>query len=184
MSVTPLPRTPAARRERVAELITALAVHSQAELAELLEAEGLAVAQATLSRDLDELGAIKVRDASGALVYALPAGDGHGDLAAHRLEERISEFLVAVDRSGDLVILRTPPGGAQLLASSFDRFAAVAAPTHIVGSVAGDDTILLVVREGLGERVMTSVRAIAEGRATSAALKPSGDRSNQGKRTS
>ena len=171
MSVTPLPRTRAARRERIAELITAQVIRSQAQLADLLDAEGFAVAQPTLSRDLDEIGAIKVRDAEGALTYALPGGDGHGDLAAHRLEERIVEFLVSVDRSGDLVMLRTPPGGAQLLASSFDRFSTVAAPTRIVGTVAGDETILLVAREGEGAAVLSIVRDIAEGSATSAALK-------------
>lgn len=171
MSISPLPRTKTARRERIAELISANIIHSQAELADLLEREGVVVAQATLSRDLDEIGAIKVRDADGFLAYGLPDGDGHGDLAAHRLDERIAEFLLSVERSGDLVIVRTPPGGAQLLASSFDRFAAVAEPTHIVGTVAGDDTILLVAREGEGETVRRTIRAIAEGRAESAALK-------------
>lgn len=171
MSISPLPRTKNARRERIAELISAQVIHSQSELAEILEREGLGVAQATLSRDLDELGAIKVRDSEGSLAYALPSGDGHGDIAAHRLEERIVEFVLSVDRSGDLVIVRTPPGGAQLLASSFDRLAAVAGSAAIVGTVAGDDTILLVVREGQGERVAQVIRQIAEGHASSTDLR-------------
>lgn len=181
MSITPLPesavsksgapKTKSARRERIAELIGSQVIHSQAQLSALLEAEGFIVAQATLSRDLDDLGAIKIRDRGGALAYSLPDGDAHGDLAAHRLEERIAEFLLSVDRSGDLVMLRTPPGGAQLLAASFDRFAAVAAPTRIIGTVAGDDTILLVAREGQGAYVLATVREIAEGERTSQALR-------------
>jgi transcriptional regulator of arginine metabolism len=163
VSVSPLPRTKTARRERIAELIASRVIHSQAELADLLTREGITVTQGTLSRDLDEIGAIKVRDAEGFLAYALPSGDGHGDIAAHRLEERIAEFVLAVDRSGDLVIVRTPPGGAQLLASSLDRFATVSGASSFLGTVAGDDTILVIAREGLGEHVTRIIRGIAEG---------------------
>lgn len=170
MSVAPLPRTKTARRERIVELIASKVIHSQAELVALLEREGLSVTQATLSRDLDEIGAIKVRDAEGFLAYALPAGDGHGDIAAHRLEERMIEFVQAVDRSGDLVIVRTPPGGAQLLASSLDRFATVSGSAAFLGTVAGDDTILIVAREGQGEHVADIIRGIAEGQNASSEL--------------
>jgi transcriptional regulator of arginine metabolism len=171
MSISPLPKTKVARRERVAELISTHTIHSQADLATLLKREGLSVTQATLSRDLDELGAIKVRDDDGFLFYTLPAGDGHGDQAAHLLSQRIEEFVLSVDHSGDLVIVRTPPGGAQLLASSFDRFAAVSGVTQILGTVAGDDTILLIARQGAGASVSSSIRGIAEGATTSESLK-------------
>lgn len=174
MSISPLPRTKTARQERIAELISSQVIHSQAELAASLKHEGLSVTQATLSRDLDELGAIKVRDEDGFLAYALPAGDGMGDQAGHRLSERIGEFVLSVEHSGDLVIVRTPPGGAQLLASSFDRFATMSGETMIVGTVAGDDTILIVTRPNSGQEVSANIRAIAEGAATSESLNERG----------
>lgn len=150
MPVLPTSRT--ARHARIATLLEARAVRSQAELARLLEADGVAVAQATLSRDLDELGAVKVRDATGGLVYAVPGegGDrtprsagmnGTGSTTA-RLSRLATELLVSADAAGQLVLLRTPPGGAQLLASAVDR----ADMGSVLGTIAGDDTVLVVTR--------------------------------------
>lgn len=156
------PKTKSARRERVADLIRTQQVHSQADLVRLMNRDGFEVTQATLSRDLEELGAIKVRDEEGALVYALPS-----DLRVvgdeHRVARLIEEFALSVDRSGDLVVVRTPPGGAQLLASGFDQLISQSDQTLVVGTIAGDDTILLVAREGKGATMVSAIRAIAEG---------------------
>ena len=128
-------------------------VHSQTELADLLAAEGLRVTQATLSRDLVELDAMKVRASTGELVYAVPGEGGDRRLAppassgaAHqRLARLCGELLVSADASANLVVLRTPPGAAQFLASAIDR----ASLADVIGTIAGDDTILVVARDGL-----------------------------------
>jgi len=148
------PATKNARHRRIVELVTNREVHSQGELAELLAGDGVRVTQATLSRDLVELDAIKVRAPSGALVYAVPAegGDrrpaapGETAAAAQRLARLCSELLVSADASANLVVLRTPPGAAQFLASAFDK----AEFTDILGTIAGDDTVLVIGREPRG----------------------------------
>lgn len=141
--------TRAARQARIVELIRDRAVHSQSELQSMLEAEGLYTHQATLSRDLDELGAVKLRGADGgASVYVIPE-DGspvrgiEGGTA--RLARLLGELLTGADASGNLAVLRTPPGGAHYLASALDR----AALNYVVGTIAGDDTLLVVAREPL-----------------------------------
>ena len=118
-----------ARHRRIVELLETRRVRSQGELAELLAGDGLRVTQTTLSRDLDELGAVKIRDGGGDLVYAVPAegGDPTPRLApadgeaAGRLSRLAGELLVSADASANLVVLRTPPGAAQFLASALDR---------------------------------------------------------------
>ncbi|HEY9416746.1 MAG TPA: arginine repressor [Pseudonocardia sp.] len=141
--------TRVARQARIVELITHRAIRSQAELASTLAAEGVEVTQATLSRDLEELGAVKLRGPDGgAPVYALPE-DGHpmraGGSGTSRLARLLGDLLVSVDASANLAVLRTPPGAAQFLASAMDR----AALHDVVGTIAGDDTILVVAREPL-----------------------------------
>jgi transcriptional regulator of arginine metabolism len=142
------PVTRIARHARIAELIRQRAVRSQTELAELLAAEGVQVTQATLSRDLEELGAVKVRGTDGApAAYAIP-DEGTGPLrpaeqAPARLVRLLRELLTDTDSSGNLAILRTPPGAAQFLASALDR----SGLPDVVGTIAGDDTILVVARE-------------------------------------
>ncbi|HET6529036.1 MAG TPA: arginine repressor [Actinoplanes sp.] len=136
------PLTRAGRHARIVELIRDRPVRSQSELAELLGADGVQVTQATLSRDLEELGAVKV---SGA--YLIPE-DGKRPLrdaeqAPARLIRLLRELLTGVDASGNLAILRTPPGAAQFLASALDR----SGLTDVVGTIAGDDTILVVARD-------------------------------------
>ncbi|GEL19839.1 arginine repressor [Pseudonocardia asaccharolytica] len=138
-----------ARQARIVEIITRRAVRSQGELLALLEAEGIETTQATLSRDLDELGAVKLRGADGgAPVYVIPE-DGspvrgmEGGTA--RLSRLLGELLVSADASGNLAVLRTPPGAAHYLASALDR----AALHDVVGTIAGDDTIFVVAREPL-----------------------------------
>jgi len=139
------PHTKASRHARIVAVIREESVHSQTELAELLAEAGIQVTQATLSRDLEELGAVKV---SGA--YLIPE-DGNRPLrqseqAPARLVRLLRELLTGADASGNLVVLRTPPGAAQFLASALDR----SGLPDVVGTIAGDDTILVVAREATG----------------------------------
>ncbi|MGH3333881.1 MAG: arginine repressor [Nocardioidaceae bacterium] len=146
-----IPMTKGARQQRIAELLGKHQVRSQTELADLLAQAGVSVTQATLSRDLVELDAVKVRMPSGALVYAVPAEGGDRtpraaveSLAAEaRLARLLAELLVSADSSANMALLRTPPGAAQFLASAFDK----AELASILGTVAGDDTVLVISRE-------------------------------------
>jgi transcriptional regulator of arginine metabolism len=139
--------TRAGRQARIVALLSSKSVHSQSELAEMLGAEGIDVTQATLSRDLEELGAVKLRGADGGVgVYVVPE-DGSPvrgvSGGTERMSRLLAELLVSTDASGNLAVLRTPPGAAHYLASAIDR----AALPYVVGTVAGDDTILVVARE-------------------------------------
>ena len=149
-----LPMTKSARQQRIVELLARNTVRSQGELADLLANTGMTVTQATLSRDLVELDAVKVRDASGALVYAVPAEGGdrtpraaiETPAAEHRLQRLCTELLVSAEASANLVVLRTPPGAAQFLASAIDK----AELGLVLGTIAGDDTVLVISREPTG----------------------------------
>src|SRR4051794_21907030 len=145
-----IPMTKGARQQRIVDLLAKHQVRSQTELADLLADAGLVVTQATLSRDLVELDAVKVRVASGALVYAVPAEGGdrtpragaESAASESRLARLLSELLSSADASANLALLRTPPGAAQFLASAFDR----AGLDDILGTIAGDDTVLVISR--------------------------------------
>ncbi len=176
------PVTKTARQAQIAGILTRTAVRSQDELSHLLAERGVTVTQATLSRDLDELGAVRLRGPDGALVYALPEEPGGpgsrpgglpGSLSAPpggqdgaprpepaarggpadspgpdrdpsgRLARVASEFLLSAEASANLVVLRTPAGAAQFVASAVDH----AAWPSILGTVAGDDTVLVITRE-------------------------------------
>ncbi len=161
------PHTKAARRARIADLLQHRVVPNQAVLAELLAADGLTVTQATLSRDLDELGAVKVIGPEGVAVYAVPGQGGDAtpvaalgdDVTVARLSRVAGEVLVSADSSANLVVLRTPPGAAQYLASTIDH---TVLPT-VIGTVAGDDTVLLVTREpDGGSAVAAAMLTLAE----------------------
>ncbi|MFF5294852.1 arginine repressor [Paractinoplanes globisporus] len=143
------PVTRAGRHARIVELIREKEIRSQTELAELLAAESVQVTQATLSRDLEELRAVKV---SGA--YLIPE-DGirplrDAESAPARLLRLLRELLTGVDASGNIAVLRTPPGAAQFLASALDR----SGLTDVVGTIAGDDTILVVARDVTGGKAL------------------------------
>ena len=144
--------TKAGRQARIAEVLATSAVRSQSELGRLLSADGVDVTQATLSRDLEEIGAVKVRRPGHGTVYAVP-GDlpgptlrPLGDDADARISRLAADLLVSVEASANLVVARTPPGGAHLLASALDR----AALPDVLGTVAGDDTILVITRNPAG----------------------------------
>lgn len=148
------PTTKSARHQRILELVGSHEIRSQSELADLLAASGVRVTQATLSRDLVELDAVKVRSSSGALVYAVPGegGDrravapGESAAARQRLARLCGELLVSADAAANMVVLRTPPGAAQFLASAFDK----AEFPDILGTIGGDDTVLVIGRDPQG----------------------------------
>lgn len=151
--------TRVARQARIVSLLSAGPVRSQGELAARLAAEGIEVTQATLSRDLEELGAVKLRGADGGVgMYVVPEdGSPVRGVAGgtERLSRLIGELLVAVDASGNLAVLRTPPGAADYLASAIDR----AALPQVVGTIAGDDTIFVVAREPTtGAELATAIK--------------------------
>jgi transcriptional regulator of arginine metabolism len=154
------PITKAGRHARISELIRARPVHSQTELADLLVGDGVQVTQATLSRDLEELGAVKVRGTDGGPAAYLIPEEGNpvfrpAEQAPARLLRLLRELLTGADASGNLVVLRTPPGAAQFLASALDR----SGLPEVVGTIAGDDTILVVAREPIDG--LTSGRLLA-----------------------
>jgi transcriptional regulator of arginine metabolism len=150
-SLRPAPPTKTARHGRIVEILRRTPVRSQVELADLLGAEGVAVTQATLSRDLVELGAVKVRHPAGGLVYATPGeggdrtpwGGAGQEMLDFRLARLCEELLVSAEGSANLVVLHTPPGAAQFLASAIDQSVL---PT-VIGTIAGDDTVLVVTRD-------------------------------------
>ncbi|WP_028654216.1 arginine repressor [Nocardioides sp. J54] len=153
-ALTPLTKN--ARQALIVELLESNEVRSQPELSDLLGQRGVHVTQATLSRDLVELDAVKVRAASGALVYAVPAegGDrtprapvlGESPASQQRLGRLCSELLVSAESSANLVVLRTPPGAAQFLASAIDKVEIA----DVLGTIAGDDTVLVIGRDPAG----------------------------------
>ena len=152
-AMTPL--TKSARHQRIIDIVTAHPVHSQTELADLLGDHGVRVTQATLSRDLVELDAVKVRSADGALVYAVPGEGGDRTAVAatrdsaagrDRLARLCAELLVSAEASANIVVLRTPPGAAPFRARACD----LAALGDVLGTMAGDDTVLLIGRDAAG----------------------------------
>ena len=135
------------RQARIAEVLSAAAVRSQTELATILAADGIEVTQATLSRDLEELGAVKLRGADGGVgVYVVPE-DGSPvrgvSGGTERVTKLLGELLVSTDAGANIAVLRTPPGAAHYLASAIDR----ASLPQVVGTIAGDDTIFVMARE-------------------------------------
>ena len=166
---TPLTKT--ARQSRIIELLGRNAVHSQSELARLLADAGVDVTQATLSRDLVDIGAVKLRAADGSLIYAVPgeggerirrARTGGAETFGGRLARLAQELLVSAEASANLVIVRTPPGAAQFLASAIDH----ADWQSVLGTVAGDDTVLVISRDPSGgDELATALLALTERRA-------------------
>ncbi|MGC3954033.1 MAG: arginine repressor [Propionicimonas sp.] len=146
------PLTKSARQARITELIERQAIGSQTELAGRLADEGLVVSQGTLSKDLLELGAVRVRTTGGQFRYALMAGDAPAPASAAlaRLARLCGELLLSAEASANLVVARTPPGAAQFFASAIDR---VGWPA-VLGTIAGDDTVMLITRDPAGGQAM------------------------------
>ena len=133
------------RQHRVARLLADHAVTSQEQLVALLADDDIASTQATVSRDLDDLGAVKVRVPGGDSVYAIPEHPTDRAVPAEQLRRVLGEWVVDVASSGNLVVLRTPPGSAHVVASALDRTGIEGS----IGTVAGDDTLMVVAAEGV-----------------------------------
>ena len=146
------------RQYLLAKILEEQAVSSQAKLVELLKTDGIDVTQATLSRDLEELGAVKVRVPVGDSVYAIPDNPTERVLPIDYLRRVLGEWLMEVSVSNNIVVLRTPPGSAHVVASAVDR----AGLSEIIGTVAGDDTVLLVTAPNTtGEEVSKRLKDLA-----------------------
>ena len=131
---------------------------SQSQLVDLLATEGVTATQATVSRDLDELGAVKVRVPGGETVYAIPELAFAQLAPEDHLRRVFSDWVVEVSWSANLVVLRTPPGSAHVVGSALDR----AGRQDVVGTVAGDDTVLVVVAEHVtGAAMAEQLRSLA-----------------------
>jgi transcriptional regulator of arginine metabolism len=156
-----------ARQELVRQLVARYEVSSQAELVALLAEKGVHATQATVSRDLDELGIGKLRGADGRVAYALPEPTG--------LSQILRQFVVAIDASGNLAVVRTPPGVAAAVASAIDQ----ADVPGVLATVQGDDTLLVVAVEGrTGREVADHLHALKQTRPPGAdePLQPTSDR--------
>jgi len=134
------------RQHRIAKLLAEQAVTSQAHVVDLLAADGVRATQATVSRDLDDLGAIKVRMPGGETVYAIPELPIEQRAPEDHLRRVFGDWVVEVGHSANLVVLRTPPGSAHVVGSALDR----AGLPEVLGTVAGDDTLIVVVTEAAG----------------------------------
>jgi transcriptional regulator of arginine metabolism len=132
------------RQHRISRMLANQAVTSQEQLVGLLADDGIESTQATVSRDLDDLGAVKVRVPGGESVYAIPEHPADRVVPMDQLRRVMGEWVVEVESSGNLVVLRTPPGSAHVVASALDRTGIEGS----IGSVAGDDTLMVVAAEG------------------------------------
>lgn len=149
-----------ARRAKVISLVQSGRVHSQSNLVGLLEESGFVVTQATASRDLEDIGALRGRGNNGAAIYQLPADEAQ---SLSRVISLPSELILSVESSANLAVVRTPPGGAQLLASALDGARAHGQLATVIGTIAGDDTVLLISKKSTGGAVLAKeLRRIAE----------------------
>jgi transcriptional regulator of arginine metabolism len=137
------------RQKAIADLIRAEPLGSQEEVTARLGAIGYSVTQATVSRDLDQMGAVKVKR-GGALSYALPDQLGDNDWAAHRLQRILREWVLSVEAAGNLLVIRTPPGSAHLVGLALDQ----ARLEEVAGTICGDDTLFVAVRDGIDPAYM------------------------------
>jgi transcriptional regulator of arginine metabolism len=148
----------AERQLRIAQLLARQNVTSQPQLVELLAEEGVSATQATVSRDLEDLGAVKVRVAGGEVAYAIPEFEPDRRAPHDHVRRVLGEWVADVRHSANVVILRTPPGCAHVVASALDR----SEVTGLLGTVAGDDTLLCVAAEEVGgAELAAALRALA-----------------------
>jgi transcriptional regulator of arginine metabolism len=132
-----------ARRARAISLIQSGIIHSQTDLVDQLKKSGFRVTQTTASRDLEEIGAVRGRNSNGESVYQIRESS---DDALTRINPVPSKLILSVDHSANLAVVHTPPGAAQFVASSLDH----ANLTGVIGTLAGDDTIILVSKKATG----------------------------------
>ena len=134
----------ARRQKLIAEMIRSGTVSSQEEVTARLSEQGIAVTQATVSRDLDQMGAVKVKR-GGVLGYALPDQMADNDWAASRLERILADWVQSVEAAGNLIVMKTPPGSAHLVGLALDQ----ANLPEVAGTICGDDTLFLALRAGV-----------------------------------
>ena len=140
------------RQQAISKLVMKHAVTNQPQLVDLLSSEGIAATQATVSRDLEDLGAVKVRVPGGETVYAIPEFEPARLAPEDQWRRVLGEWVAEVKRSGNLVVLRTPPGCAHVVASALDR----SGMDGLLGTVAGDDTLLCVAEESMGGQALAA----------------------------
>lgn len=146
------------RQQAISRLVTRQAVTNQPQLVDLLAAEGIVATQATVSRDLEDLGAVKVRVPGGDTVYAIPEFEPSRLAPEDQLRRVLGEWVAEVRHSGNLVVVRTPPGCAHVVASALDR----SGMKGLLGTVAGDDTLLCIADETMsGPGLSTALRELA-----------------------
>lgn len=137
------------RKELISKLISAGGVESQSQLVKLLAKQGVKVTQATTSRDLEEIGAIRVRNAFGNLQYQIPENFNKPSSGSRNL-------ILGVEYSGNMAVIRTPSGGAQLLASAIDRNGLDGELRNVIGTIAGDDTVLVISKSSSGGKSLAT----------------------------
>lgn len=142
------------RQRQLRQLLATHDLRSQTEVRDALAAEGIAAHQATVSRDLDELGAAKVRGADGSLIYRLSPDPGPS-AARQRLDDTLRQFVTRISASANLAVLRTPPACANPVASAID----LAELPGVLATVSGDDTVLVVAEDGLEGRAVAEALA-------------------------
>lgn len=146
------------RQYRIAAFLEREPVTSQSRIVELLAAEGIEATQATVSRDLDEMGAVKGRLPGGEVAYVVPAQPQDQVAPAEHLRRVCGEWVAAVASSGNVVVVRTPPGSAHMVGSAIDR----AGWEGIIGTVAGDDTVMVITAEGVaGAEIAGALQGLA-----------------------
>lgn len=134
------------RQHRITELLEREVISTAAQIVARLQSEGVAATQATVTRDLQELGTIKIRDEHGSRRIVIASSPKLSAAPVDHLRRMMGEWVVSVECSGNLVVVRTPPGCAHVVASALDR----SALDGVLGSVAGDDTILVIATEERG----------------------------------
>lgn len=145
------------RQYQIAKILEAEFVTSQVQLVTRLASMGIDATQATVSRDLEDMGAIKLRVPGGDLVYAIPSHLRDVAADSDHLRRVLSEWVVELVSSNNLVLIKTPPGSAHVVASALDR----ATYDGVLGTVAGDDTILVMTLAGDAERIKDQFAKIA-----------------------
>jgi transcriptional regulator of arginine metabolism len=150
------------RQQAILDLVRRESLGSQAAIITRLREQGFEVTQPTVSRDLEELGLVRARDDTGHLRYAQPGDastNGHG---IERLRRVLAEYVLGLEASRNIVVVRTPPGSANTVAQVIDQVGL----EDVIGTLAGDDTILVVAREGVrGSTVLRRLQELMEGAA-------------------
>ncbi len=149
-----------ARRALVISLINDGRVHSQSDLVDLLDEQGIHVTQATASRDLEDVGAVRAKTDSGEFTYTFVSNERSTRSAINLVSDQL---ILSVTPSGNLVVVRTPPGGAHLLASAIDRASQNGELPSAIGTIAGDDTVLVVAKQAHGgEQLATRLKEFSQ----------------------